>query len=726
MRSTGGRSGTSKRYTERRLTADLRYGPAPGPAAGAPPGVQAAECGARPTPRTTQDAGARPGPVTAAVASAGESRVTGSHPAPAAAPQPPDTRGEPRFRVYRAALPEVCPTDPALMALTGDADGRCEIFAWNTRTGRARQVTDRPHGTLHCAIGPDAAIWWFDEDRDGYGLWRRQDFRGGPDRPALPGVPPGAPRGLAATANGTVAAGLGGPDGLGVYLGGPGRTARRVLRIAGPAALAGLSADGALLAVSTTATGPGAVTVYGADGAPVARISGRPGPVWALGFAPQAPSSGGPASAAAQRPRPAADRTAPPELLLVREHGDGYAPATWRPDTGLETHAWCAFDTEITARWYPRGRRVLIRQDRRGRSRLFEADLDRRTLVPVPVPRGTVLDAAPRGDRDVHYLWTDSATPPRLLSTARTPLPVIGAPAGRVPGRQTEVWTDGADGPVHTLLSLPASGADRPPLVFLVHGGPADHDRDAYDPMAHSLVASGYAVARVNYRGSTGYGPRWRTAYRDGVGLTQVADLVAVRADLIRRRLARPDALGLWGTSWGGYLVLLALGTHPGLWQAGVAVKPVADCALAYRSGTPALRALDEALFGGTPEQVPERYAAASPLRYAARVRAPLLVVAGTRDAKCPPGQVRAYLSALTGAGVPHEAMWLDSGHDGYLGGEHVAVLRRAMTFLGRGLRGARPGAREAPRPDGQGGPGDDRAADAPGDRTTGRHRERR
>ncbi|MFH8371680.1 alpha/beta hydrolase family protein [Streptomyces sp. NPDC018031] len=642
--------------------------------------------------------------------------------APASAPGARHTSDQPRFKVYRAVLPEVCPTDPARMALTGDAGGRCEIFTWNARTGRARQVTDRPHGTLHCAVAADAAVWWFDEDRDGHGIWRRQDFPGGPDRPALPGVPAGAPRGLAAAGD-TVAVGLGGPDGLSVYLGGPDRTARLVLRVAGAAALAGLSADGGLLAVTTTAAGPDAVTVYRTDGSPVARLSGRHGRVWSLGFAPAAPD---PASAAPGPDRPVA------ELLLVRQHGTGYAPATWSPGSGLHTHSWCGFDTEITARWYPDGRRVLVRQDRRGRSHLFTADLDRRTLEPVPTPPGTVLDAAPRGDGDVHYLWTDSATPPRLCSTAGTPLPTVGAPAGRVPGRHTELWTDGPDGPVHTLLGLPATGADRPPLVFLVHGGPTDHDRDAYDPMVHSLVASGYAVARVNYRGSTGYGPRWRAAYREGVGLTQVADLAAVRADLIRRELARPDAIGLWGTSWGGYLVLLALGTRPDLWQAGVAVKPVADCALAHRSGTPALRALDEALFGGTPEEVPERYARSSPLRYADRVRAPLLVVAGTRDTKCPPGQVRAYLAALTAAGVPHEAMWLDSGHDGYLGGDHVAVLRRAMAFLGRGLHGPRREAHRTPRTEGHGGEdGSGHAAGAPGDRTTdagttGRDTERR
>jgi dipeptidyl aminopeptidase/acylaminoacyl peptidase len=215
-----------------------------------------------------------------------------------------------------------------------------------------------------------------------------------------------------------------------------------------------------------------------------------------------------------------------------------------------------------------------------------------------------------------------------------------------------------------------------------VHGGPADHDRDAYDATVHSLVASGYAVARVNYRGSTGYGPRWRRAFGTDVGHPQVDDLAAVRADLVGRGLVDGRATALWGVSWGAYLVLLALGTRPGLWQAGVAVKPVADWVTAHRMTTPALRALDVRWFGGTPEQVPERYAFSSPLTFAARVRAPLLVVGADKDVKCPPEQIRSYLGALTAAGVAHEEMWLDTGHDGYDGATHVAVLHRSLTFL--------------------------------------------
>ncbi|MFD9794414.1 S9 family peptidase [Streptomyces sp. NPDC059070] len=611
-----------------------------------------------------------------------------------------------RYQVYRAALPEVCAADPARMVFTGDADARCEVFTWDAATGRARQVTDRPHGTLHHAIDHDGQVWWFDEDQQGVGLWRFQPFDGGPDRPGLLGAAPGEPRGLAVAEDATVAIGLGDARTTTVHIGPRGGGARVVTRVDGHASLSGITPDGRLLALSGAAGSARAVSVLDADGTTRAVLpgDGPHGRLWSLGFAP-----GG-------------DRA---ELLLVRESADSYQLASWRPGTGADvvTHTWCAFDTEFTARWYPDGRSVLVRQDRHGRSTLHRVRLDERTVERVPTPRGTLLDAAPRAGGDVHYLWTDTANPPRMGSTAGTELPPTHGIPGEVPGEHRDLWTPGPDGPVHSLLSLPEGRRGPVPAVFLVHGGPADHDRDAYDGVVHSLVASGFAVVRVNYRGSTGYGPRWRGSFGAGVGLTQVEDLVAVRADLIARGVVRPGAVGLWGTSWGGYLVLLALGVRPDLWQAGVAVKPVADCAAAYRTSTPALRALDERLFGGTPDEVPERYARSSPVRYAASVRAPVLVAAATRDAKCPPGQVRDYLEALDRARVPHESMWLDTGHDGYLAEDHVAVLRRAVVFLDRELRG--PGrAPKTPRSDRSGESGRVRTA-APAGKSTTRHDER-
>ncbi|MFD3761355.1 alpha/beta hydrolase family protein [Streptomyces sp. NPDC058622] len=631
------------------------------------------------------------------------------------------------YGVYRPVLPVTSPRHPDRMVYTGDADGRCEIFTWDRSTDTGRQLTDRPHGTLLCAIDEDEAVWWFDEDRGGSGGWRTQDFHSGPDRPALAGVPHGRPAGLALAAGGLVAVGIRSHEGLGIHLGRRGGIATSVLHTTDSGALCDLAPDGELLAVSGPAYSARAVTLLSPDGTIVAVLSGTGERTWALGFAPPLASLPGSASLPGPEPLPGSaslpglapspGATSPPGpmpvpdpgpmpgrplLLVMRERAGRYHLGTWAPGRGVELLPWCSFDTETTARWYPGPgtARVLLRQDRHGRSRLFTADLQRRELTPVPTPQGSILDAAPAADGDVHFIWTDAVNVPRALSSSGASLP--GQSRWRLPrfGHRQDLWTPGPDGPLHTLVTTPADRPAPHPLVLLVHGGPADHDRDAYDPQVQALVGSGYAVARVNYRGSTGYGPHWRSAYSEGVGHTQVADLVRARAELLDRGIGREGAVGLYGTSWGGYLTLLAMGTRPDLWNAGVAVKPLADCVTAFRHSTPALQALDTALFGGTPDEVPEAYAHASPSSYAAAIRSPLLVVAARRDAKCPPEQVEAYLAVLRAGGVAHELMWLDSGHDGYDGADHLAVIRKSLRFLGRGLPPAPVRAEPSPHPE--------------------------
>ncbi|MGW3401207.1 prolyl oligopeptidase family serine peptidase [Streptomyces zhihengii] len=605
---------------------------------------------------------------------------------------PPAPRTATRtYGVYRPVLPVTSPRNPDRMVYTGDADGRCEIFTWDRSSGSGRQLTDRPHGTLLCDIDGDEAVWWFDEDRGGSGVWRTQDFEGGPDRTALAGVPAGRPAGLALTERGTVAVGIRGAGGFSVHLGRRGGRGTPVLRTTDSATLCDLAPDGGLLAVSGPAHSARAVTLLTPDGATAAVLSGTAERTWALGFAPAAASASG-----------LGGRSGRTLLLVMREQAGRYHLGVWTPGGGLELLPWCSFDTETTARWYPGpgSARVLLRQDRHGRSRLFTADLDRGELTRVPTPEGSILAASPAAGGDVHLIWTDAVNVPRAMSLSGASLP--GQSEWRLPrfGHRRDLWTPGPDGPVHTFVTTPSDRPAPHPLVLLVHGGPADHDRDAYDPMVQALVGSGYAVARVNYRGSTGYGPRWRSAWSEGVGHTQVADLVRARADLLDRGIGRAGAVGLCGTSWGGYLTLLAMGTRPDLWDVGVAVKPLADCATAFRHSTPALQALDTSLFGGTPDEVPDAYAHASPSSYAAAIRSPLLVVAARRDAKCPPEQIEAYLAVLRAGGVPHEVMWLDSGHDGYDGADHLAVIRRSLQFLGGGLPSAPDQAEPPPPPE--------------------------
>ncbi|MCC8246721.1 S9 family peptidase [Saccharothrix luteola] len=564
-------------------------------------------------------------------------------------------------QVFFPEVPAFAEFAPDRAVYIGDVDGRCEVFARSA--AGARQVTDRPQGTITCAIDPTGArVWWFDDDLGGVGRWRITPFGGGDSEDA--GLPPGRAAGLAMSADGTAAVGVG-HDGLSVYRRSPDGRVDHVGDFDGHTTLVDLSHSGRLAVLARDPEDPVPAVVL--DLATGERLPLRlPGRVlWVSGFAPV---------------------EGPERLLLTAADDTAYRLAEWTPDGGVRELRWFDSDTEIAPTWYPDGRRVLVRRDRHARSELRELDLERRTDAPVPTPRGSILAAQVQPDGDLHYVWTDATHPPHLR-TASGRWSLGGRRNATVAGVTSEVWVDTPAGPVHALLTAPDSPGPHP-TVFLLHGGPHTAARDAYDALVSVFTGIGCTVVRPNYRGSTGYGPAWRNDFSDGPGHTQLLDLAAVREHLVAAGVADEDRTAVVGTSWGGYLALLAAGVQPELWRAVAAVNPIADYVAAYRGATPAVRALDRRIFGGDPDQRPAAYAAASPMSHVASVRAPVLILAGTEDDRCPPDQVAAYVAALEAHGVEHELQWAPSGHEGRTGAVHRQIIGSVVSFVATALGG--------------------------------------
>jgi dipeptidyl aminopeptidase/acylaminoacyl peptidase len=567
------------------------------------------------------------------------------------------------LRVFFPEPPAFAEAAPTRAVYVGDVDGRCEVFTWDSATRRSRQVTDRPQGTVTAALDPAGQhVWWFDDDLSGVGEWRAQPWDGGPDLPALPGVPAGRAAGLAMGPDGTVAAGFATPGGLSVHLARPGGVPDLVAT--GPAGSHLVDLAGGTLALAGEPDGPDAVRLV-RPGGPDLLLSGVDSPLWPVGFDPAGAGT----------------------LLLAARRGNTYRLALWTAGEGLRVLGGAGFGTEISPGWYPDGRRALVRQDRYGRSTLHEVDLASGAATLLPTPAGSILSATRQPDGDLHYVWTSTTRPALLRSRTGPRLP--GGPEPHHPGRYGEVWADGPGGPVHALLTLPDRDGPHP-AVFWLHGGPYDAARDAYDAAATLFASIGCAVVRPNYRGSTGYGAAWRRAVNaaPGVGLAQLEDLAAVQDRLVADGVIRAGQVAVCGESWGGYLALLAAGAQPDRWQAAAGINPVADYPGAFAGTTDRVRALDTALFGGTPEQVPARYHAASPLSYVDAVRAPVLLVAGSADPVCPPDQVRRYAAALAARGGAPELHWIDSGHQRLDAAVHAEVLGTVVRFVGTALGG--------------------------------------
>ena len=120
--------------------------------------------------------------------------------------------------------------------------------------------------------------------------------------------------------------------------------------------------------------------------------------------------------------------------------------------------------------------------------------------------------------------------------------------------------------------------------LLVVHGGPDWLYPRTWWPDVQSLVDEGFAVAMVNYRGSIGFGRRWRDHILGNIGFPEVEDVVAGLDDLVARGIADPERVVIGGWSWGGYITLLALGTHPDRFAAGVAATLAATMARQQRT----------------------------------------------------------------------------------------------------------------------------------------------
>ncbi|MBA9001947.1 prolyl oligopeptidase family serine peptidase [Thermomonospora cellulosilytica] len=582
-----------------------------------------------------------------------------------------DERWKARFRAARVTLPGWAFDAPHRSVYRSNATGTWEIYAWDRTTGERRQVTDRPNGTWMGGVDPTGEwIWWFaDTDGDEFGVWMRQPFGGGPDEPAVPGLEPAYPSGLARGSSGLAVVGRSTDDGHTVHLCRPGAEPEVLYHHVEDAHVGGMSRDETLIAIGHSEHGDSrhmALRVVRPDGSTVADLwDGEGKGVYSAGFAPVAGDS---------RLLVNHERRGRPELLI------------WDPVTGTETELEFDLPGEIDADWFPDASALLVSHSHHARDELYRYDLSDGTLHRIDTPRGVIGGATARPDGTVEYAWTSAAEPPVIRSTAGTVvLTAEGDPAPpSVPVE--DAWVDGPGGRIHALISRPETGSAPYPTIFDIHGGPTAQDDDSFSPVAAAWVDHGFAVVRVNYRGSTGYGSAWRDAIEHRVGLTELEDIKAVRDWAVETGLADPARMVLAGGSWGGFLTLLGLGTQPDDWTVGLAAVPVADYEAAYEDEMEGLKAFDRSLFGGSPDEVPDRYRRSSPITYVDRVKAPVLILAGENDPRCPIRQIDNYVARLAALGKPHEVYRYDAGHGSLVVEERIRQMEAELTFARKHL----------------------------------------
>jgi dienelactone hydrolase len=219
--------------------------------------------------------------------------------------------------------------------------------------------------------------------------------------------------------------------------------------------------------------------------------------------------------------------------------------------------------------------------------------------------------------------------------------------------------TDGLE--MDGILTLPpgreAAGL---PVVVLPHGGPSSHDDPAFDWWAQAFASRGYAVFQPNFRGSTNRDEAFVRAGHGEWGRKMQTDISDGLAALAGKGIVDPKRACIVGASYGGYAALAGVTLQQGLYRCAVAVAPVSDLALMYRTDvreSGQSRVLSRAL----QEQLGPRggYDAVSPRRFAQRADAPILLIHGRDDVVVPFEQSAKMADALKDAGKPHRLVVL-------------------------------------------------------------------
>ncbi|MEX0766945.1 MAG: prolyl oligopeptidase family serine peptidase [Microthrixaceae bacterium] len=239
--------------------------------------------------------------------------------------------------------------------------------------------------------------------------------------------------------------------------------------------------------------------------------------------------------------------------------------------------------------------------------------------------------------------------------------------------------------------SFHGPATELPPLLVRIHGGPTAASRAEYSPSVAFWTTRGFAVMDVNYRGSTGYGRRYRDLLRQQWGVSDVQDCIAAARALADLGLVDPHRCVIRGGSSGGFTALAALCFQKEwgfdqTFRAGCSLYGVTDlAALAADTHKFESRYLD-GLVGPLPESA-EIYRQRSPLFHAEHLTQPVLLLQGAEDKVVPPAQAEVLVAAMKENNVPHAYVLFEGEGHGFLRKETVIrALETELAFYGQVL----------------------------------------
>ena len=237
---------------------------------------------------------------------------------------------------------------------------------------------------------------------------------------------------------------------------------------------------------------------------------------------------------------------------------------------------------------------------------------------------------------------------------------------------------------ISALVYMPYNLPRQPvsPAIVYVHGGPTAQTVNSFSRIIQYMANQGYIVIAPNYRGSTGYGKEFQQANLFDMGGGDLEDVLAA-ADWIKQTgYVDPKKLILMGGSYGGYMTMMGVTKAPEVWAAGVPIVPFVNWFTEIENEDPVLQQSDLATMGD-PVKNKALFEDRSPINFIDRVKAPLLLLAGGHDPRCPKTESQQVVDAIKKRGGTVEyKVYENEGHGFAKVENQIDAYKRVAEFL--------------------------------------------
>jgi dipeptidyl aminopeptidase/acylaminoacyl peptidase len=265
----------------------------------------------------------------------------------------------------------------------------------------------------------------------------------------------------------------------------------------------------------------------------------------------------------------------------------------------------------------------------------------------------------------------------------------------RLARRELIEWKSKDGTPIEGVLIKPADfePTRKYPLLVVIHGGPTGVDRpviqaDRYYPLER-FAAKGAVILRPNYRGSAGYGEKFRSLNVRNLGVGDYDDVISGVDALIAKGFIDRSRVGAMGWSQGGYISAF-ITTFSDRFKAVSVGAGISNWTTYYVNTD--IHPFTRQYLKATPWDDPEIYRKTSPISYLATARTPTLIQHGENDKRVPIPNAYELYQALQDKGVPSKLIvYKGFGHGINKPKQQRAVMEHNYEWFSEWLWGEKP-----------------------------------